>query len=166
MRNLRSFLGGLLAGLFVTAAASMLVVPVLAQQPIAPRSFSPRMFLSQQTHYLRFTLNFNSCVIAAAATTCSVKVGTLPYNAFLTTIHKQIITTFNPTTSATWSFNVTGAGAGVMAAFNVFTGQATTAVTDTAFTGAGEAVTGNGATPTGTLGGFDLSALYTVGAAI
>lgn len=129
-----------------------------------PVTVAPRMFQTQQTHYLRVGLPFNMCVIPSASATCTAKIGALPYNAFLTTIHKQIITTFNPTTSATVSLNVTGAGAGVMAAFNVFTGQATTAVTDTAFTGAGELVTGATATPTGLDGGFDLFALYTTGA--
>ena len=122
-------------------------------------------FNTQQTHYLRFTWDFNTCIIITGATTCSAKVGALPYNAFLTVIHKQIITVFNPTTSATISFNVTGAGAGVMAAYNVFTGQSTAAVTDTTFTGAGVLVTGAGATQTGTNGGFDVYGLYTTGAA-
>lgn len=156
----------LLRNILAAAGLALALVAVVAMQPaLAQRSFSPRIFPSQQTHYLRFTVNFNSCVIPAAGTTCVVKVGTLPYNAFLTTIHKQIIATFNPTTSATISFNVTGAGAGVMAAFNVFTGASTAAVTDTAFTGAGVLVTGAGAAQTGTLGGFDLYALYTTGAA-
>jgi len=80
-------------------------------------------------------------------------------------ISKQIITTFNPTTSATIAFGTSGQSAGLMAAFNVFTGQATTAVYDTSFTGAGELVTGANATPTGQNGGFDIYATYTVGAA-
>lgn len=149
----------------VPVIAALIACGAAAVALTIPATYPPRMFNTQQTHYLRFVFNFNSCVITAAATTCNVKVGALPYNAFLTTIHKQILTTFNPTTSATVSLNVTGAGAGVMAAFNVFTGQATTAATDTGFTGAGELVTGNSATQTGADGGFDLYALYTVGAA-
>jgi hypothetical protein len=160
---MRNFLRNTVAALGVFLMSIAALSPALALTN--PATFAPRMFPNQQTHYLRFVVNFNSCVIAAAATTCSLKVGALPYNAFLTAIHKQIITTFNPTTSATVSLNVTGAGAGVMAAFNVFTGQATTAALDTSFTGAGELVTGAGATATGADGGFDLYMLYTVGAA-
>lgn len=125
----------------------------------------PRMLPEQATHYLRFTFNFNQCQLRAADTACSIRVGALPYNAFLVAISKQIITTFNPTTSATVALGTAAQGVGVMAAFNVFTGQATTAVFDTAFAGAGEAVTGNGVTATGANGGFDLWATYTVGAA-
>lgn len=159
MRTLRNLVAA--AGLAVVWLGA---VSLAAFALTVPPQFSPRIFQTQQTHYLRFVVNYNSCLVGAG-TTCTVKVGALPYNAFLTTIHKQIITTFNPTTSATISLNVSGSGAGVMAAFNVFTGQSTAAVTDTSFTGAGELVTGAGATPTGANGGFDLTVLYTTGAA-
>jgi hypothetical protein len=86
----------------------------------------------QQTHYVRFAFNFNDCPLRAADTACSIRVASLPYNAFLVSISKQIITTFNPTTSATIAFGTAGQSTNVMAAFNVFTGQATTAVYDTA----------------------------------
>lgn len=157
MRTLRNLVAA--AGLALSLLAALSFSSAYALT--VPAQFSPRIFPDQQTHYLRFSFAFNSCV--TVTNTCTLKVGALPYNAFLTTIHKQIITTFNPTTSATVSLNVSGAGAGVMAAFNVFTGQATTAATDTTFTGAGELVTGSGATPTGANGGFDLYATYTVG---
>lgn len=162
--RLRQVLAGFMAGVFFAAALSLSFLPAV-QALVVPAAFPPRMFQTQQVHYIRFTFAFNSCVIPAAGTTCTQKVGSLPYNAFLVSISKQILTTFNPTTSATISLNVTGAGAGVMAAFNVFTGQATTAAFDTAFTGAGELVTGATATQTGTEGGFDIFALYTTGAA-
>jgi hypothetical protein len=80
-------------------------------------------------------------------------------------ISKQIITTFNPTTSATVAIGTSGVTANIMTGFNVFTGQATTAAYDTGFAGAGELVTGAGATATGVNGGFDLYAVYTTGAA-
>jgi hypothetical protein len=157
MRILRNFVAATGLGLTVLAVASLSAFALTV-----PPTYAPRTFPSQQTHYLRFAFNFNSCVTASNA--CTVKVGALPYNAFLTTIHSQIITTFNPTTSATVSLGVVSTGgAGVMAALNVFTGQSTAAVTNTTFTGAGELVTGSGATPTGADGGFDLFATYTVG---
>jgi len=158
------FRQGIIGGLVGLGLGSLLVGPV-AMALVIPQQFAPRYFQTQQTHYIRVSLNFNSCVIAPAATTCSVKIGAIPYNAFLTTIHKQILTTFNPTTSATWGLGVASGSAGVMAAFNVFTGASTAAVTDTAFTGAGELVTGNTIASTGADGGFDLWATYTTGAA-
>lgn len=155
MRALRTILVGLGFALFATAALALTVPP----------QYSPRVFPSQQTHYLRFTFNFNSCVIPAGAAVCTVKVGALPYNAFLTAIHWQIITVFNPTTSATISLGTTATAAvNIKTALNVFTGQATTAGLDTAFAGAGELVTGSGATSTGANGGFDVNATYTTGA--
>ncbi len=149
-------------GIFGLAAGPALAT-VLTLTPT--QSLPPRMSSETQTHYVRFTVNFNSCSLRAADTACSFRVASLPYNAFLVSISKQIITTFNPTTSATIALGTSGQATNVMAAFNVFTGQATTAVFDTAFAGAGELVTGAGASPTGQNGGFDLYATYTVGAA-
>ena len=152
---LRSILVGLGLALMATAALALTVPP----------TYAPREFQTQQTHYLRFTFNFNSCVIPAAAAVCTVKVGAVPYNSFLTAVHWQIITVFNPTTSATISLGTTATAAtNIKAALNVFTGQATTAGLDTAFAGAGVLVTGASAASTGANGGFDVYATYTTGA--
>ncbi len=161
-----------LAGVFVNAFAALGIASLIAGPAFATtltlvptQNLSPRTYPDQNTHYIRFTFNFSDCPLRAADTACSKRVANVPYNAFLVSISKQIITTFNPTTSATIAFGTSGQSAGVMAAFNVFTGQATTAVYDTAFAGAGELVSGAGATATGADGGFDIYATYTVGAA-
>lgn len=149
------------------AALLLFTTQVVAAPAIVGANTQPaqRIFQSQQTHYLRFTVNYNSCPIRTGETQCAVKVGALPYNSFLVAISKQIITTFNPTTSATIALGTSGVTANIMVGFNVFTGQATTAAYDTAFAGAGELVTGAAATATGVGGGFDLYAVYTTGAA-
>jgi len=161
-----------LAGAFANTIAAIGIAALLAGpaaatvQTIVPQqSIAPRLLTTQQTHYVRFAIDFNDCPLRAADTACSFRVASLPYNSFLVAISKQIITTFNPTTSATIALGTAAQGTGVMAAFNVFTGQATTAVFDTAFAGAGELVTGSGAAATGMNGGFDIWATYTVGAA-
>ncbi|MDI1265597.1 MAG: hypothetical protein PS018_20310 [bacterium] len=164
------------AALFRSAALSFAVALALAGMAVGPvsatvltltptQSVAPRLLTTQQTHYVRFAIDFNDCPLRAADTACSLRVASLPYNAFLVAISKQIITTFNPTTSATIALGTSGQAVNVMAAFNVFTGQATTAVYDTAFAGAGELTTGSGAAATGMNGGFDIYATYTVGAA-
>jgi hypothetical protein len=164
-RNLMAAAGIALSMLAV--ASFSLIAPAMAQAvPAGSRSFQAREFQTQQTHYLRFTLNFNSCVVPAGAATCNIKVGAVPYNSFLTGINYQLITTFNPTTSATWSLGTNTTGTNILAAQNVFTGQATTEVSliaSNAFAGQGELVTGAGATQTGR-GGFDIYAVYTTGA--
>lgn len=150
-----------------SALASLLAGPVLATTlTITPtQSLSSRIFPDQTIHYIRFTFNFNQCTLRAADTACSVRVANVPYNAFMVAISKQIITTFNPTTSATIALGTSGQATNLMAAFNVFTAQPTTAVYDTAFAGAGVLVTGANAAATGLNGGFDIYATYTVGAA-
>lgn len=169
MKNkfLRALAGAIINGLVGLGIGALVAGPALATTlTITPqRAIGSRVLQTQQTHYLRFTYNFNQCPLRAADTACSMRVTNLPYNAFVVAISKQIITTFNPTTSATIAFGVSGQDTSLMAAFNVFTGQATTAVYDTAFAGAGELVVGSGATATGLDGGFDIYATYTVGAA-
>jgi hypothetical protein len=177
MRNLLHRIGGAIAAaLFVAGVmATVLIIPASAQ-PLGPpgaRSFPPREFLSQQTHYLRFTFNYNSCVIPAGAAVCALKVGTLPYNAFLTQINLDLITVFNPTTSATIGLSTAATGATILAAQNVFTGATLgaapyvfcgTSCGAASFAGIGVAVTGAGIAQSGTLGGFDVYAVYTTGA--
>jgi hypothetical protein len=158
-------LGALVACL---VAAMAVFSPALATTlTITPTKVNPARFIqTQQVHYARFSVNFNDYPMRAADKACSKYTAvTLPYNAFMITISKKNMTTFNPTTSATIALGTSGQGVDVMAAFNVFTGQATTAVFDTAFAAAGELVTGNGATQTGQKGGFDVYMTYTVGAA-
>lgn len=164
---LRALAGALFNLMVAIAIASLLAGPVLATTlTITPQQIqAPRVYPDQNTHYMRFAFNFSQCPLRAADTACSIRVAALPYNAFLVAISKQIITTFNPTTSATVALGTAGQSANLMAAFNVFTGQATTAAYDTGFAGAGELVTGAGATPTGINGAWDVYATYTVGAA-
>src|SRR5882762_4255387 len=151
--KLLRMLAGINANVLVALGiASLVAGPALATTlTITPlQNLPPRVMTTQQTHYVRFAIDFGDCPLRAADTACSYRVASLPYN---------------PTTSATIAFGTSGQSAGLMAAFNVFTGQATTAVYDTSFTGAGELVTGANATPTGQNGGFDIYATYTVGAA-
>jgi hypothetical protein len=156
--HLRKFLLGLVGLLVIATAAYALVVPP---------SFAPRMFQTQQAHYLRFTFNFNSCSVAAG-TTCNVKVGALPYNAFITHAYIDLLTVFNPTTSATVGVGTIAGTSNLVAAFNVFTGQTiqTTvqSATGTTPSGLGLLVT-SGTAQTGTNGGFDVYANYVTGAA-
>lgn len=169
--RMRAVIVPLIAGM---AIGTLLVGPfAYAQQPIAPRSFSPRVFQTQQTHYLRFTVNFNSCVIPGGAAVCASKVGTLPYNAFLKSVVMDLITVFNPTTSATIGLSTAATGATILAAQNVFTGATLgtagyvwcgTSCGAGTFAGIGLTVTGNTIAQSGTLGGFDVYAVYTTGA--
>jgi hypothetical protein len=162
MRNIfRNTIGAVAAGLFLFAAlATTLVVPAMAQpNPIAPRSYSPRLFLSQQTHYERFQVNFNSCVYVSLV--CSIKVGTLPYNAFVVRGYFQTTTTWNAGTSASIGVGTVTPAVNLVASIAVTTAGNMTVAT-IAPTGGGVSVTGNGIAQSGTLGGFDLFATITI----
>lgn len=159
------------AGIALSLLAVAVPTIVMAQPgPIPPRSFSPRMFSDQQTHYLRFSVSFNSCVQAGTATaqTCSVKVGAVPYNAFLLRAYQQIITSFTvngTTTTGTMALG-TAVGSGNIVAAQSVTGAAGGATVLTIVAAnVGITVTGNNIAPTGALGGFDIYATLAIGAA-
>jgi len=161
MRNIfRNAIGAVAAGLFLFAAlATTMVVPAYSQAvPGGQRSFSPRMFQTQQTHYLRFSVAFNSCTPAG---NCTVKVGALPYNAFLLRVYYQGEVAFGSTTNLISLGTTSTTAVNIMAAVTGF--QATLApVQGTLVAGnLGVVLTGNGIAQSGTLGGFDVYATMT-----
>jgi len=123
-------------------------------------NFAPRQFQTQQTHYLRFTFNFNSCTPVAG--TCSIKVGAVPYNAWILRAYQQIATSFNSLTSDTLSIGTTATPTTELVAAQSIAAAAggATALTVVS-TNAGTVVTGDGATQTGGNGGFDIWARWT-----
>jgi hypothetical protein len=149
----RRWIGSLFAAIFAIVAIYSTVAYALTN----PASFAPRYFNTQQTHYTRFTVNFNSCVLVSG--TCSVKIGAIPYNSWLLRWQQQIITSFNSATTDTVGFGVASGGVTLVAAQSVH-GAAGDATALT-IVHPGIATVGNGATQTGTDGGFDIWATYT-----
>jgi len=150
MRNMRKTLLGVL-GLFAFATAAFALT--------VPAQFSPRQFTSQQTHYLRFTINYNSCVLASGS--CTVKVGAVPYNAWILRAYQQIATSFNSLSTDTVSIGVTSTSGNELVTAQSVHGAAggATALTVVS-TAAGTVITGDGATQTGANGGFDIWVKY------
>jgi hypothetical protein len=142
-----------LAGMLITGLVTALAAPAQAQ-----RSFAPRSFSDQQTHYWRFTVNFNSCQLPATAGSCSFRVGALPYNAFMLRAYQQVTVIFNSTTTNTLALGTTSGSGNIVAAQStsvLSSGLLTLANPGLGPVGAG--VTGNGATQTAQLGGgFDI----------
>jgi hypothetical protein len=148
-----SFGAGLLSGAFLAAGVATCILPALAL--IVPANYPPRKFPTQQTHYLRFSIPFNACVPVG---NCSIKVGALPYNAYLLRINYQGVTAFGSTTNLI-ALGTTSAGTNIMAALTGFQAaiNATTATIVAANAGVGNGSgVGNGATQTGGDGGFDV----------
>lgn len=164
MKIIRNLAGAFGSGLSVLAVVA-LSTPVFAQPvPLSPRSFAARVFPTQQTHYLRFPITFNSCVPVALV--CTYKVGSVPYNAFMVRAFTQTYTTFTGATTATVSFGTTSTAAvNLMAATTILTAGNAIAQT-VAAGGLGTTVTGNGIAQTGTLGNFDIFATITYTVAV
>src|ERR1700677_248946 len=123
-----------------------------------PATFPPRQFNTQQTHYIRFLVQFNSCVLAGGS--CSYKVGALPYNAFVIRAYQQITTSFNSGTTDTLALGTSSGGVNLVAAQSVHgaAGGATTLTIVSA--NAGITGAGDGPTPSGADGGFDVYVPY------
>lgn len=163
MRNfLRKIVGACAGALFMLGAVSTVFALTI------PPTYAPRSFPSQQTHYIRFTFNFNSCVLTGtnlglfnSTGNCAVKVGALPYNAFVVRAYQQVITGFNSGTQDSIGLGVTQAtsATGLVSLQGVRSSGGATSLTIVA-ANVGEAITGNGTTPTGTDGGFDVYAWY------
>lgn len=156
------------------AICAVLAASAVAMALTVPATYPPRMFGTEQTHYLRFTVNFNDCVLAS--NTCSLKRGAVPYNAFIVRAYRQLITAFNSGTSdyiaitaaaaaCTTTTGNCGATANVLVMPETGAGihgtAGTGAISLTVFAGsAGTNATGAGDTPTGADGGFDIYAQY------
>jgi hypothetical protein len=159
MRILRNLLGAAAVALFGLGAVATCVVPALAL--VVPASYPPRAFQTQQTHYIRITVPFNACNYVSLA--CSFKAGTLPYNAFLVRAYSQSLATFTGATTMTAQLGTASGGSQIAAAFTILT--AGVGVSQT-LASLGENVVGNGATQTGTNGGFDVWVTLTATVAV
>jgi len=158
MRNLfsraLSYMRQSAAALVVGLGLGAVLLGPAALALVVPANFAPRQFPTQQTHYLRFAINFNSCI--PVSLTCSFKVGALPYNAFVVRAFTQTYSTFTGATTETASFGITSTSANeLMAATTILTAGNAVAQT-VAAGGLGTTVTGNGTTSTGGNGGFDV----------
>jgi hypothetical protein len=149
---MRHFLRTLVAGVgLALMATSAMVFPAAALT--VPPTFAPRLFPNQQTHYLRFSVNFNSCPLPASAGSCNFKVGALPYNAFIVRGYIQVTTAFNSTTTDTLNLGTASGGAQLVSAQSTHAAIASTALT---LVSAGLTPTGNNTVSTGADGGFDV----------
>jgi D-alanyl-D-alanine dipeptidase len=143
-----------IAGMLGAGLITALIAPAQAQ-----RSFAVRSFPDQQVHYWRFTVNFNSCQLPAAAGNCSVRVGALPYNAFMLRATQQVTVAFNSTTTDTLALGTTSGSGNIVAAQSTHAAGPAAALTlaNPGLGAVGAGVTGNGAAQTAQLGGgFDI----------
>lgn len=154
------------AGAIVGAAiGTQIFGPALAL--VFPGQYAPRYFPTQQTHYERHVLQINAtgtaftadtaqntCVFAAG--TCSVRVGAVPYNAFIVRGNWQQIAVCNAATTCTMSIGTASAGAQLVSAQDIKTVAAGAPALTLVAAGAGILATGNNVLATGADGGFDL----------
>jgi hypothetical protein len=157
-RALIPFVAGLGIGSLVIGPAALALV--------FPGQFGPRQFPTQQTHYERHVINItstsfqgdlaqNTCVFAAG--TCSIRVGALPYNAFVVRAYTQTFTACNAATTCTLAVGTTSGGGQLVTGASNSIIAVTGAVANTVVAAnAGIVATGGGAAQTGLDGGFDL----------
>jgi hypothetical protein len=161
----RRIAAGFVGGLMLLVA---LAPPALALTN--PPTFAPRSYQLQLVHYERHLVtltttgmtvdNLYTCLWNASTPfVCAVKVGALPYNAFVVRIYMQVTTACTLSTACGL-----GMGTGTVASGNQLNLMATASILSTTGSvaqtvvaaNAGLAVTGNTIAQTGTDGGFDL----------
>jgi hypothetical protein len=153
-----------LRSIIMAGVAALLCGISAAYALTVPATFAPRSFNTQQTHYLRFTVNFNDCVLVS--NTCSTKRGSVPYNAFLVRAFQEVTTSFNSGSTDTIALTTTStypaAGiAGVLVDKQSVHSSGNMSTLTILAGSAGINATGNGDTPTGSDGGFDIFTVYT-----
>jgi hypothetical protein len=151
-----AFLVGLGIGSFLIGPAALALV--------FPGQFAPRQFPTQQTHYMRhvititatqFTVDTNiPCVFAAS--TCSVRIGAFPYNAFVLRGNWFQGAVCNAATTCTMSLGTASAATTLVNAQDIKTVATGAPALTLVAAGAGAQLTGNGIAQTGADGGFDL----------
>lgn len=172
MRNLLRNIGGGVA----VAIAWLGVLSTLAYALTIPPTFAPRLFPWQMVHFERHVLqvnpavtnfvggftadNLTSCVWVSS--TCSVKVGALPYNAFILRGNWFQGAVCNPGAgTCTMSLGTASGGAQIVSAQDIKTVAAGAPALTIVTAGAGAQVTGNGTAQSGADLGFDLYATIT-----
>lgn len=157
----RNLIGGLAGALFVLGALSPFASTAFALT--IPATYPPREFQTQQTHYIRFTFNFNSCVLIFKSTSgyCSVKVGALPYNSFILRGYQQVSTAFNSGNNDSLALGVDGntTDTQFVALQGVRSAGGASSLTIVA-ANVGTTAVGNGAPQLGADGGFDVYVQY------
>jgi len=121
---------------------------------------APRVFPSQQVHYIRASVAFPVCAAAAAgAGSCVIgPIGSVPYNTTILRVTVLTNTAFNSTTSDVLTLGTNTTGTNIISSgMSVHTqGYVTGTLLATAGT-----VLGVGTAQTGAAGGFDLYLVYT-----
>jgi hypothetical protein len=161
MRNYLSR-GVAAVGFALSALAAVFTVPAFALT--SPPTFAPRQFPSQQVHYERHVVTITSSGCSAdggpasafSSGSCNIKVGALPYNAFVLRGNWFQATACNAGTTCTLSLGTASGGAQLVSAQDIKSAATGAPALTIVTAGQGAQVTGNGTTPSGTDGGFDL----------
>jgi len=151
---------GALVGLGI---GSFLIGPA-ALALVFPGQFAPRFFPTQQVHYMRHVITITAtqytvdglapCVFAAS--TCSVRIGAFPYNAFIIRGNWFQGAVCNAATTCTMSLGTASAATTLVNAQDIKTVATGAPALTLVAAGAGAQLTGNGIAQTGADGGFDL----------
>lgn len=165
------------AGAVVGAAvATQVIGPALAL--VFPGQYAPRYFPTQQTHYERHVINItqasatltgvqadgvgNTCQFLTAGGNCSIRIGALPYNAFVVRAALQVTTACNGVTTCTVSLGTsTASPANLLAAQSILSAAGSGVLVPAVAATAGIVSTGNNILASGADGGFDLFANIT-----
>lgn len=130
-----------------------------------PATQSPRQFPSQQTHYIRFSvqatpgyINGYPCVIVS--TYCTIKIAAVPYNSLVLRIYYNTGQAFNSGTSDKISIGTTATSASNTQLYALTDIHAASNLTSGSLAANTTTALGQGTSQSGTDGGFDIYVTY------
>jgi hypothetical protein len=162
------------AGIIVGLGLAAVLMGPAAMALVFPGQYAPRYFPTQQTHYERHVINLTSSGMQAdtaqnvcvwVSSTCSIRIGAVPYNSFIVRAYQQVVAACTGSTACGLSIGTSSGSGNLVANQSVLAAGGGTALTVVA-ANVGIAATGNNIASTGADGGFDLyvTGLWTVAA--
>src|SRR6266550_765099 len=112
MRNyVRNFVAAAGLALSILSVASLSYAQVAPSGQTQQRRPVPRVFQTEQVHYVRTTFAFNSCTLVSNSCTVQLMNASLPYNAVVLRVTAVVETAFNSATTDTFTLGTTAASA-------------------------------------------------------
>ena len=156
---------GLIAGLMLSAAIAPSLAQTIPQGSTTQRRPSPRQLTDQTAPFIRTTLTSSMCTITASSCNVQAATASLPYNAVVLRVYLVVYTAFNSSGTGALDNITVGVTPGGAEIVSTVMNLKTVGLASGTVVVASPNSLGNGATQSGSNGGFDIWITWTSGGA-